>query len=184
MKIGQTILDAYKLRIDRLLKNRLEAAEAAVYDNATSTVLAGNMVGEYMATYNATGRLVTLEEDKTERGSDKPCFNTPPDDPVVVVMKSTRIMLDDRILEKAKTLTEISAGGEPFDKWTVSEITWINGVPGCGKTTAMLRAFKKDEDMVITATKKSAEEIREKLQPILGDDAKARVRTMASFIVH
>ncbi|KAF9422270.1 hypothetical protein HW555_002079 [Spodoptera exigua] len=65
--------------------------------------------------------------------------------------------------------------------WAVPKIQWVNGVPGCGKTTWVVSHFNEEEDVVATTTTEAAKDLREKLAHRLGR-TRTRVRTMASIL--
>lgn len=179
----ESILRTYHRGNDGLLAVKLEEARAAVYDNDNSLVIKGKMSGEYMAAYSGTGGFVARDEEESRR-TGRQVFITPTNDPIVVVAKCTEVMLDDRILKKAEDLPKNPSGGEPFGHWDMPLITWVEGVPGCGKTTWVVNNFKVDGDIVITTTTQAAEDLREKLTQREVADVKTRVRTMASMLVN
>ncbi|GBP79434.1 RNA replication protein [Eumeta japonica] len=72
---------------------------------------------------------------------------------------------------------------ETFTDWETPKITWINGVPGCGKTTWIVQEFDK-RDCIVTATIEAAEDLKRKLANRIGAEATTRVRTMASVLVN
>ncbi|KAF9415654.1 hypothetical protein HW555_006753 [Spodoptera exigua] len=164
-----------------LLGVLLKEAGAAVYDNATSQVIAGEMTGSYMAAYSATSGFVALDQEESERtGTAR--FKTPKGDSIVVTAKCTRIMLEDRILEMAQAISGTAEPPALQGSWAVPKIQWVNGVPGCGKTTWVVSHFNEEEDMVATTTTEAAKDLREKLAHRLGQRARTRVRTMASIL--
>ena len=179
----KNILESYRPDSSLLFKAKLEKEEATIYNNDTSEVLEGAEMCQHMVAYNATSGFVELDGDGTaETGRVK--YRTPPDDPIVVTARCTKTMLDDRILEMAKSMTEPVLGDEPFEHWEVPKITWVNGVPGCGKTTWIARNYVRDSDIIITATLEAANELRHRLEHKLGSNAKSEVRTMASLLVN
>lgn len=180
----ENILQSFRQENEGLLNVRLEEADAAIYNNDTSLVIKGTMKGRYMAAYNSESGFVALDESETER-TGKPKYETPPNDPIVVIARCTKIMLDDRILEMAKTI-EGSPGvdAKSWEGWEVPAFRWINGVPGCGKTTWVVRHFDVDKDVIITTTTEAAKDLREKLAHRIGDLVKTKVRTMASVLVN
>lgn len=177
------ILQSYRLGSESLLKQGLEEAEAAIYHNVTSQVIRGTMKGQYMAAYSAESGFVGLNEAETER-TGRPKYAIPSNDPIVVTAKCTKIMLDDRILEMAKTIERNSDVEANWENWEVPKIQWVNGVPGCGKTTWVISHFDVDRDAIITTTTEAAKDLREKLSHRIGDLVKTRVRTMASSLVN
>lgn len=84
------ILQTYQRGNTKLLEVELDEADAAVYDNDRSQVIIGKMSGQYMAAYNNNKGFVGLVEDE-KRGDGPPKFITPKSDPVVVVVKCTRV---------------------------------------------------------------------------------------------
>lgn len=179
----RTIMDAFRYDNEGLLAVLLEEANAAVYNNETAQVLKGQMAGSYMAAFNMTKGLVELDSTQTEQAGTL-VFQTPPEDPIVVVAKCTRVMLDDRILERAQTLTGTSDAGGACGHWSMPEITWVNGVPGCGKTTWVINQFNPVRDIVLTTTTEAAKDLKERLTNKIGPDAAKKVRTMASILVN
>ncbi|KOB69843.1 Replicase large subunit [Operophtera brumata] len=175
------ILQTFEQGNESLLKVLLEEAEAAVYNNDNFQVIQGTMSGSYMAAYNATSGFVVQREDETDR-TEKPNFVTPVSDPIVVVARCTKIMLDDKILEKVKTLSGCQEAD--WKHWTIPNIRWINGVPGRGKTTWVVKNFNVDKDTIITSTTEAANDLNDKLALRIGDQAKTKVRTMASVLVN
>ncbi|KAL4721391.1 hypothetical protein ACJJTC_014815 [Scirpophaga incertulas] len=142
-----------------VLRDLLRKAEAAVYDNERGIVLMGTMLGSYMAAYSDTRGFVAARSDGAEEGM----YDTAPDDPVVVVAKCTRVMLEGRILAMAETVAGGLLRGENPTSWTETTFTWINGVAGCGKTQVIISNINTDRDMVITTTTEAAEDLRAKL---------------------
>ncbi|XP_050550003.1 uncharacterized protein LOC126910728 [Spodoptera frugiperda] len=175
------IMLTFQRQSEGLLRELLEEADAAVYDSATSQVIAGEMTGSYMAAYSATSGFVTLDEEESERlGTLK--FKTPEDDPMVVTAKCTRIMLDEKILRMAQSVIGTAESPASQGVWPVPNIKWINGVPGCGKTTWVVENLDEERDVVATTTTEAAKDLREKLARRLGDRVKSKVRTMASIL--
>lgn len=170
------ILQAFRLKYEKLLHELLEEAEAAIYDNNKHQVLRGEMTGTYMTAYSATGGFVPHNENKS-MALGKITFDTPINAPIVVVAKCTKIMLDDKILKIAQTLKSLKF-------WPVPKIKWVNGVPGCGKTTWVVRNFDVENDVAVTTTIEAAKDLRERLVRRLGDRVKNRVRTLASILAN
>ncbi|CAK1604660.1 unnamed protein product [Parnassius mnemosyne] len=93
-------------------------------------------------------------------------------------------MLEDRILNMADAISRTCETGDPWESWTVPTINWVNGVPGCGKTTWIIKQFDAENDLIVTTTTEAAKDLREKLSNRIGTDAKTKVRTMASILVN
>lgn len=147
---------AYRSGNQRLLELRLQEANACVYNNNTSQIIAGKM-SKHMAAFNTTvGDFVPLDEERTQMTGQQ-TFKAPKSDPIVVTAQCTKVMLDERILGTAGTIST------SWENWTVPKITWVNGVPGCGKSTSIVAQFDTENDMVVTTTIEAASDLREKL---------------------
>lgn len=177
------ILQTFQRDTEGLLRVLLEEAGAAVYDNVTSQVIKGEMTGPYMAAYSAGNGFVALDKEETER-SGKIKFIVPNDDPIVVTAKCTKIMPDDKILGMVQSILGTSDVPASQENWAVPIIKWINGVPGCGKTTWVVKHFDEDRDVIATTTTEAAKDLRVKLARRLGDRVKSKVRTMASILAN
>ncbi|CAH2104871.1 unnamed protein product [Euphydryas editha] len=183
LAICKKIMQSFQYGHENLLRVELGEAEAAIYNNDTHEILRGNMSGRYMAAYNTTAGFVGAAE--AEGQNEEPLiFSTPKEDPVVVVAKCTRVMLGDRILEMAKTIMGDPEVGDIFGAWELPTLQWVNGVPGCGKTTYIVRNFDEDNEVVTTTTVEAAKDLKQKLTHHYGNKAKSRVRTMASVLVN
>ena len=64
------------------------------------------------------------------------------------------------------------------------KMMWVNGVPGCGKTTWIVEQFDFARDAVVTSTTEAANELRERLSERIGNMVKSKIRTMASMLVN
>ncbi|CAH2101783.1 unnamed protein product [Euphydryas editha] len=177
------IMQSFQYGHENLLGVELEEAEVVIYNNDTREILRGNMSGRYMAAYNTTVGFVGAV-DAEGQNEEPQAFHTPKGDPVVVVARCTRVMLGDRILEMAKTITGDPEVGSVFGAWQLPALKWINGVPGCGKTTYIVRNFDEENEVVVTTTVEAANDLRQKLTHHYGDKAKSKVRTMASILVN
>ncbi|KAG7297537.1 hypothetical protein JYU34_019550 [Plutella xylostella] len=129
------------------------------------------MTGAYMAAYSEESGFVPWECNSSK-------FTVPHNNQIVVVAQCTRIMLEDKILAKVETINA------NWNHWTMPTITWVNGVPGCGKTTWVINNFDVSKDTIITTTTEAAIDIRNRLAHRIGDMVKTRVRTMASVLVN
>ncbi|GBP18439.1 hypothetical protein EVAR_93842_1 [Eumeta japonica] len=110
-----------------LLTAALEDAEATLYDKDSHTILRGKMCIIHMAAYSATNGLGALNEEQMDQ-TERSIYITPLYDSIVVTVRCTRVALEERILEMAKSVTRRKASSD-------ANIKWGNGVPGCGKTT-------------------------------------------------
>ncbi|CAH2105844.1 unnamed protein product [Euphydryas editha] len=183
LAICNKIMQTYRYDHQRLLEAELEEAQAAIYNSETRQVLKGKMSGTYMAAYNSTAGFVSAVESEG-KDEEPQTFETPEGDPVVVVARCTKVMLGDRILQMAKTISNDWEAGLLSVTWGLPSLEWINGVPGCGKTTRIVRDFDEDTEVVITTTVEAAKDLKEKLAHHYGNKAKQKVRTMASVLVN
>ncbi|CAG9129000.1 unnamed protein product [Plutella xylostella] len=167
----KTIMQTYRQENESRLKVLLEEAEACIYDNSSCQVLRGKMTGAYMAAYSEECGFVPWERNI-------PKLTLPHNNQMVVVAQCTRIMLEDKILAKAETINAT------WNSWTMPTIAWVNGVPGCGKTTWVVNNFDVSKDTIITTTTEAAVDIRNRLAHRIGDMVRTRVRTMASVLVN
>ncbi|GBP21015.1 hypothetical protein EVAR_11046_1 [Eumeta japonica] len=143
------------------LKRKLEENEGTIYNNKSSQYILGD-ARQNMAAYNDTCGLVYLDEQATKI-TGKAKYETPENDPIV---------------ENDQDYSET------FTDWETPKITWINGVPGCGKTTWIVQEFDNKRDCIVTATIEAAEDLKRKLANRIGAEATTRVRTMASILVN
>nr|XP_026485887.1 uncharacterized protein LOC113393292 [Vanessa tameamea] len=116
------IMQTYRRGNEKLLEVELEEAEAAIYNNDTSQVIKGKMSGRYMAPYSAAEGFVGLVEDEGRKDAF-PRFFTPTGDPVVVVARCTRVMLDRRILAITKSISECPGVHAPLVGWELPQIS-------------------------------------------------------------
>ncbi|CAH2095277.1 unnamed protein product [Euphydryas editha] len=84
----------------------------------------------------------------------------------------------------AKTISNDREAGSLSVTWGLPLLEWINGVPGCGKTTHIVGEFGEDTEVIITTTVEAAKDLKEKLAHRYGNKAKQKVRTMASVLVN
>ncbi|GBP69955.1 hypothetical protein EVAR_85723_1 [Eumeta japonica] len=186
------ILRLYRDKSEAQLTAALESAKVAIYDNDFQTILRGKMSIIHMAAYSATNCLVAHDKEQTDR-TESPKYITPSYDPIVVTTRCTRVALEERILEMpqpnlrrchVKNVTKRKASDDTREDWEVPDITWVNGVPGCSKTTWVVKHFELRTNVVITTKREVARDLKEKFASRLGVDACSKVRTMASFLVN
>uniref|UniRef100_A0A2A4JHJ8 (+)RNA virus helicase C-terminal domain-containing protein n=1 Tax=Heliothis virescens TaxID=7102 RepID=A0A2A4JHJ8_HELVI len=181
LRTCKSIMHQFLLGFDALTDEKLKAEDALIYNNDTAEVIRGGSIRKCMGAYSQKGGFVYLDEEETERtGLIK--FKTPQDDPVVVIARCTEIMLDDKILEMAKTIWRDGDGSMVSATWIIPKFTWTNGVPGCGKTTWIIENFRQETDIIVTSTKEAVRDLWAKLANRMGAAARANVRTMASVL--
>ncbi|GBP53430.1 hypothetical protein EVAR_17505_1 [Eumeta japonica] len=83
-----------------------------------------------------------------------------------------------------KTVTKPKASGDAWENWMVPNITWVNGIPGRGKTSRVMNHFELGRNVMITSTREAARNLKGKLATRLGADACSVVRTMMSVLVN
>ncbi|BAM34543.1 replication protein 1a [Anulavirus ALMMV] len=93
---------------------------------------------------------------------------------------------ENYIVDKTCILDNLEAIAEGADKASVStaSIILVDGVAGCGKTTSICDQFNAESDLIVTANRKSAVEIRHKLFKDSPDAGKIYVRTADSVLMH
>ncbi|KAL4708623.1 hypothetical protein ACJJTC_001062 [Scirpophaga incertulas] len=127
---------------------------------------------KYMMTYSASGGFLPTEEGS---GGNLKC-TSPQNDPLVVLAECTRVMLEDRTLATARMVARRLLDGLDPGHWVQSSYKWINGVPGCGKTTWIEKHFKTKHDIAVTVTVEAAKDIRSRTAAAAGKQDKNRVR--------
>ncbi|GBP90794.1 hypothetical protein EVAR_102476_1 [Eumeta japonica] len=137
----KNILNIYKKGDIEQLKRKLEENEGTIYNNKSSQYILGD-ARQNMAAYNDTCGLVYLDEQATKI-TGKAKYKTPENDPIVVMTRDTKVALEERILRTMRKLSKENDQdySETFTDWETPKITWINGVPGCGKTTWIVQEF-------------------------------------------
>ena len=103
---------------------------------------------------------------------------------MVVVAECMKVMLDNRILGMANAISSDPEPSTAFVGWDLPKLSWINGVPGCGKTTRIIKHFDEESELVVTTTVEAAKDLKERLAHRLGGKATRRMRTMASILVN
>ncbi|GBP90802.1 hypothetical protein EVAR_102484_1 [Eumeta japonica] len=169
------------------LKQKLEENEGTIYNNKSSQYIFGD-ARQNMAAYNDTCGLVYLDEQATKI-TEKAKYKILENNPIVEMTRDTKVALEERIL---RTMWKLSKENdqdysETFTDWETPKITWINGVPECGKTTWIIQEFDKKRDCIVTTTIEAAEDLLRKLANsilLARAEATTRVRTMASILVN
>ncbi|GBP94873.1 hypothetical protein EVAR_85893_1 [Eumeta japonica] len=136
----KNILNIYKKGDIEQLKRKLEENEGTIYNNKSSQYILGD-ARQNMAAYNDTCGLVYLDEQATKI-TGKAKYETPENDPIVVMTRDTKVALEERILKTMKKLSKENDQdySETFTDWETPKITWINGVPGW-ETTWIVQEF-------------------------------------------
>nr|WPM45975.1 MAG: methyltransferase [Grapevine line pattern virus] len=93
---------------------------------------------------------------------------------------------ENYIVDKTCILDNLASIAEGADKAMNSSATFVlmDGVAGCGKTTSICDQFNAETDLIVTANRKSSEEIRDKLFKDSPDLGKRFVRTADSVLMH
>lgn len=91
---------------------------------------------------------------------------------VVLVGDSTKLMQDTRLYNASKNIN--------IDDIMCPQVKLITGVPGCGKTSYILKQIRKN-DAIVTTTRENRDDIKARLND---DKFLDRVRTMHSVIMH
>ncbi|KAL4707536.1 hypothetical protein ACJJTC_000288 [Scirpophaga incertulas] len=84
-------------------------------------------------------------------------------------------MLEDRTLATARRVAGRLLDGLDPGHWVQPSYKWINGVPGCGKTTWIEKHFKTKHDIAVTVTVEAAKDLRSRTAAAAGKQDKNRV---------
>ncbi|GBP13308.1 hypothetical protein EVAR_8227_1 [Eumeta japonica] len=141
------ILHIYKKGDIKQLKQKPEENEGTIYNNKSSQYIPGD-ARQNMAAYNDTCGLIYLGEQVTKT-IGKAKFKTLKNNPIVVMTKDTKVALEERIQTTMKNLSKENDQDylKTFADWETPKITWINGVPRCGKTTWLVQEFDKKKGL-------------------------------------
>nr|DAZ85682.1 TPA_asm: large ORF [Aedes binegev-like virus 2] len=135
---------------------------------------------DYFYVWN--GRFIKYDVEKAEfpHSSGEPRY--------AVYCRDTELMLDEKVLAVIDSLKVTSASMPAF--------YWLNGPPGCGKTTLLKEHFDHQTDIILSATRAGSAEISSKISDKLTNapyniskkDAnrivKNQVRTIASLLIN
>ncbi|GBP41153.1 hypothetical protein EVAR_31278_1 [Eumeta japonica] len=153
------ILKLYQDQSEAQLTAVLKNAKAAIYDNDSQTIQREKMSIIHTAAYSATNGLVTLDKEQTDC-TERPNHITASYDPIVVTARCTRVALEERLLDMVKNVTWHKASGNAREDWEVPDITWVNRVLGCSKTTWVVKYFELERDVVITITREATRDLK------------------------
>ncbi|GBP96377.1 hypothetical protein EVAR_65707_1 [Eumeta japonica] len=83
-----------------------------------------------------------ISTNRQRKSQARPNINSE-NDPIVVMTRDTKVAWKK---ESWRTMRKLSKENdqdysETFTDWETPKITWINGVPGCGKTTWIVQEF-------------------------------------------
>lgn len=93
----------------------------------------------------------------------------------LIVDKTTRLINDMRLYHACRALNT--------DRISEMKVTLVEGVPGCAKTTQIVEAFEEG-DLVLSATREGAGDIRERIEALKGDTFERNsVATIDSFLL-
>lgn len=97
----------------------------------------------------------------------------------ILVTTQTQLMLNGELIARLKNIN--------IGQAEMPEIDWIDGVPGCGKTTYILENHVPGKDLVLTQTRAAISEIRTKIKlegklPV--NSLNTDYRTVSSFIIN
>ena len=180
----EKIRTTFELGNEGLLRVLLEEEKAAIYDNNKLEYLRGNPPKfPHMAAYSGKDGFV-YKDDRSTVENSPPRYATSSDDPILVIARCTEVALEQRILNTALTIQASKNPTSIWEHWEPPDIKWVNGVPGCGKSTWVVNNFIPDRDLVATTTTEAAEDLRSKIPFSCTRDAKIKVRTIASILVN
>lgn len=150
----------------------IRAAGLNIFDNSTSKLLLNTPVDTLQWGYclEAGGKFVSYDESTSR-------FTTC--EPFVLVARQA-LLLDGAMFRE---LGSVDLTTVPMPK-----LTWIAGVPGCGKTTDIVRQHRPGQDLVLCQTRKGIEDVR---AAVLGSGYKVSARrlktdyrTLGSFFLN
>lgn len=105
-------------------------------------------------------------------------FNT--SERYILTTKDTELMLNGKL---CSTLREID-----ISKCTMPTLQWIDGVPGCGKTTFIVNKHNPGKDLILTQTRAGVSDVRAAAAKRFGPEIEKRLnidyRTVSSFIIN
>ncbi len=106
-------------------------------------------------------------------------------DTQIEIVSSDLLVSDDTVLLNDIRLYE-SSGRLDMTAISKPRIQMIQGVPGCGKTTYILKQFRASGDLVVCPTREGAEDVRDRLRPrgFTPKFLKTHVRTVDSYIMN
>lgn len=171
----QSLLDELNddLSVSVSVLEELERLNYNLYDNIKMLWLVRNNNRKYMYGYSKHGYVKYDESVKRFETSDR----------YVLVTKKTEIMLNVDIF--------VNITGINIDRVRLPKIEWVNGPPGCGKTTFIIGKFRMIEngkgDLILTMTKEGMYDVRKRLLHLYPEKEKVierDVRTVASVLVN
>lgn len=157
-----------EMRVSAEVLASLEAKSLNLYDNVNKRWMVKEPTRTYMCGYAEDGYVSWNAKPKKFETSSK----------YVLVSRRTEVMLDAAILRNIEKIDLMSV--------RLPQITWVNGPPGCGKTTHIVNAYSH-KDVILTMTCEGRDEVRERLsaRKDLGiTGVEDRVRTVASVLVN
>ncbi|GBP87234.1 hypothetical protein EVAR_59130_1 [Eumeta japonica] len=113
-----------------------------------------------MTTYSATDDLGVLDEEQMD-SIERRKYITLSYAPIMVIARCMRVALEKRFLEMTKTVIRRKNSSDAREDWVVPDIIWVIGVPGCRKTSWVVKHFKLGRDIIITITRKPARDLKE-----------------------
>lgn len=149
----------------------------SLWDNVLRKIVYGKPREEFEYGHDGDG-FVRFGVDDENVDDDEQQFNT--DKRLIIITKETEVMLNAKLVNACKKISVVEV---------LPVIKFVNGAPGCGKTTYIVDRvnFKlSDGDLLLTATKAGAEEIKERIKakgvsPKLCD---RDIRTISSYVMH
>ena len=98
----------------------------------------------------------------------------------ILVTRDTKLMLNGELIQKINQV-DISSFKAP-------NITWLDGVPGCGKTHYIVTNHSPGQDLILAQTRLGIKDIRQAVLEKHGEQARKRImqdyRTVSSYIIN
>lgn len=98
----------------------------------------------------------------------------------VLLMGDSLVLMNDALLFDHTKFSATYDKAFDIPSFRLPRITLVQGVPGCGKTTYIIKNHDEDKDIVLTSTREAAADIRERI----GTSDKKRYATTHSYLLN
>ena len=88
------------------------------------------------------------KDGKSTRENSTPRYTTYSNNPILLFARCTKVTLEKKILNNPTSI---------WEHWELTNIQWVNVVPGCGKST-WVNNFVPDSDIIATTTTEAADQ--------------------------
>lgn len=98
----------------------------------------------------------------------------------ILTTKDTELMLNGKL---CSAMAEVD-----ISTCTLPNIEWVDGVPGCGKTTYIVSSHRPGNDLILTQTRAGVKDVRLAVSKQFGPESEKRLnidyRTVSSFLIN